>query len=398
MKLGKEYFRERYHGVEGYKSFIVEYFSGNYNLASSMASSLLEKEEYFQLGWIGEKGKRIGNSRKDRRVSRGSKKIRKILLKGIREGTCIGKEGLKRFAREYFEGNSGEAYEKAYLLLGEDEFSRLKWDEDTAFGALEKIRHAMSARSKTKGSVQVEWGKSLPSIMMTPYESYDVHAALIQGIYDSSYVKPDGYDGFAKDYFDGDSFKAWTFARSLLDGKVFSELGWGRCKYTNVSEQLTLRLALESGRYKGRDGRVLFCSQFLSGRYRLAYFVARSLLDEDEFGLLGWQGTTDISPKVENTLLKMYEDSMRTKGNEGEGRGGSQSGSLPSTPLNSASIPSSSGIGGVLRGSFEDVERVDEDAIAEEDPLMDDSSYVASLMMTSGILAVSLNSARAAAL
>ena len=100
---------------------------------------------------------------------------------------------------------------------------------------------------------------------------------------------------------------AHTFRRRLKRGastvwlpfpltKVeFSRLTWGKCKFTNVKEQAAIRAALASGAYRSRAGQILFAARHYSGDLKKAYYVARSLLDDGNYALLGWRASDAFS-------------------------------------------------------------------------------------------------------
>jgi hypothetical protein len=115
---------------------------------------------------------------------------------------------------------------------------------------------------------------------------------LIQGLEDGRWVGIAGYLDFADAFYFGDAVRAWRVARVLLEAADFADLDWqmqlpvrteARHKYRQI-----LMSSLEDGRLRGEAGYDLFADESFAGRSHTAWHVARAVLTDEEFALLGW--------------------------------------------------------------------------------------------------------------
>jgi len=114
----------------------------------------------------------------------------------------------------------------------------------------------------------------------------------------SRYHGDAGYDGFATDFFQGNSQKAYRVASSLLSADEFAALAWGKQKHTPVKEQEGYREILRKGiktkSLRGRKGLEAFSLTYFQGKIFKAYLVANSLLDRREMDALGWERPKEV--------------------------------------------------------------------------------------------------------
>jgi len=171
----------------GYNTFANQYFQGNSQKAWLVASSLLSPDDFAKLNWGKCKFTNVAEE----------KGFRDILSAGLKDSSLKNEAGYNTFANQHFQGNSEKAWRVASSLLSADDFARLNWG---------KYKITNVAEEQT------------------------FRNALIKGIEDRSFLEEQGYDLFAKRFFQGKSQKAWAVASSLLPQEDFDRLQWPRMK------------------------------------------------------------------------------------------------------------------------------------------------------------------------
>jgi len=136
----------------------------------------------------------------------------------------------------------------------------------------------------------------------------------------SDYHGEAGYDRFTLEYFDGESLKAWRAAAALLTPDQFAELQWPKQKISNVNDQAELRRILRAGirdrSLIGEEGYNNFALEHFKGNAEIAWVVASTLLNRDEFEQLQWGKARRTHVKdhdrIRNILRQGYQDESLT--------------------------------------------------------------------------------------
>ena len=264
-----------------------------------MATSFLSVDEFAELNWGKAKHTKVDEQNA----------IRKALM----QGKYYGEKGYEQFAKDFYKGNLYKAYQVASSLLSADDFSSLNWGKlkRTNVNEQDDIRQALKlekykdekgydafARDFYNGNSQKAYQVASSLLSADDFASLNWGKLKRTNVNEQDqyrealklekYKDEKGYDEFAIDYFNGNSQKAYRVASSLLGKDEFSKLNWGKLKVTNVKDQSRFRAILKSRQYRGKKGYEKFATDHFQGSLHKAYLVASSLLSKDDFTTLKW--------------------------------------------------------------------------------------------------------------
>ena len=246
--------KEEYQGMEGYVRFSEEHYDGDMQKAFINVSSVLSKEVFKKLGW-----QKFQGSVKE------FKSLSDLILdeRGEIKEEYQGMEGYAHFATRHHDGDMFKAFLNASSVLGKAVLKKSGWQG-------------------FKGSVK---------------GFYKIRKWLVneEGRIKEEYQGMEGYARFATKHYNGDMFKAFLNASSVLSKAVLKKSGWQAFQgsvegFYKIREWLVDKKGRLKENYQGMKGYARFSEEYYDGDMLKAFLNASSVLSEAVFKRLGWQG------------------------------------------------------------------------------------------------------------
>ena len=146
-------------GIQGYRKFATDYADGDMQKAHRLASALLSKQDFAQLGW--EKGIKLKVFEVDQ--------VMEELEKGLADGSLKGPEGWRQYAKK--SGLNPQAvWSNASALLG-NRFKDLEWPAQRQAVAMVRTKTRIGERGFADVSVLASVGKATIPFAVGEYVS-----------------------------------------------------------------------------------------------------------------------------------------------------------------------------------------------------------------------------------
>ena len=287
---------ERYRGQHtGYPAFATEYVSGNMQKAYIRLSSILDKDEFKELGWKGFQG-----SVKD--FQELPKKI--LNSDGSINDKYIGQEGYLKFAKDH-----PETFIRRKNAQNTSGSNDSKLTDQASTIRMNKVFTNVSAVLDEETFAKLGWQAFNGSA--TEFEKL-IGKILTDGSINNKYIGQEGYLKFAKEHYSGNMQKTFQNVSAILDDEVFKKLEWQQFQGNATEfEELAGKIMTEDflkEKYIGQEGYLKFAKEHYEGAMQKTFENVSAVLDEETFAKLGWQAFNGNATEFEKLIGKILTD------------------------------------------------------------------------------------------
>ncbi len=262
-------FRMEFVGMEGYARFAEKYADGNMHKSFFNVSSVLNREQFKNLGWQ----QFHGNVEK-------FKSYRNKILdqEGKLRPEFIGIDGYAHFAEKYEDGAMRTAFSNVSAILSKKQFQGLRWK---AFhGSIATFR---AYREKILDPKSEELRPEFTGMA--------------------------GYAHFTEKYEDGKMSRAFNNVSAILDKDILKKLGWQQfqgstTKFRTYREKILNEKGELRPEFIGIEGYVRFAEKYEDGYMLRTFINVSASLDSSQFQELAWKSLTGTSSQ----FLALIED------------------------------------------------------------------------------------------